>query len=134
MGWPFSTPFVVLRAFAKVIAVSRATNTVRDFTVGDFIPVIRLVSERADGGLDFACRKKIGRTIRRKSLQALRPLVVGGILTAVAVLLTPSYTGLSLPRTVLLGVRGPLRRLHGLALLDPCIHQRRWGAIGGSEC
>jgi hypothetical protein len=30
---------VVLRAFAKVIAASRATNTVKDFTVGDFITV-----------------------------------------------------------------------------------------------
>ena len=44
----FSTPFVVLRAFAKVIAVSRATNTVRDFTVGDFIPVYIRGHERGE--------------------------------------------------------------------------------------
>jgi len=49
MGWPFSTPFVVLRAFAKVIAASRATNTVRDFTVGDFITVFIRVQVRING-------------------------------------------------------------------------------------
>ena len=40
IGWPLSTAFVVLRAFAKAIAASRATNTVKDFTAGNFITVI----------------------------------------------------------------------------------------------
>ena len=39
---------MVLRAFAKVIAASRATNTVKDFTDGDFIIVYIRGHERGE--------------------------------------------------------------------------------------
>ena len=38
-SWPFSTEFVVLRDFAKVIAASRATTTVKAFIVADFMTI-----------------------------------------------------------------------------------------------